>query len=297
MITVLSEAVLGNRDTFSRRELLAMTETARLLGCPVHTIPRNFDACGTAENALAHVPIYDPPVPGVWIGFIPPQEHYTAIYDAAFAKGIRLLNTSEQHQIVMEFDRYYPLLSGLTPESVVCTSTVECVQAGQALGFPVFVRGAVKSNKEQGWAACVANDPTELEHIVGAVLARDVRSRGKVIVRKLVHLRRLNSQSDHFPVTREYRVFMYRDQVLAQGFYWDEYDDNRMLSSVEQSDLKGLAVEAACRLQVPFIIADIGQLDSGQWILIEVGDAQFAGLSRIPVLELWGKIKDITIDG
>jgi hypothetical protein len=45
---------------------------------------------------------------------------------------------------------------------------------------------------------------------------------------------------------------------------------------------------------VPFIIVDVGQLDDGQWIVIEAGDAQFAGLSRIPVLELWGKIKDIT---
>lgn len=37
---------------------------------------------------------------------------------------------------------------------------------------------------------------------------------------------------------------------------------------------------------------DVGQLDTGDWIVIEIGDGQFSGLSQIPVLNLWSKIKD-----
>jgi hypothetical protein len=51
-------------------------------------------------------------------------------------------------------------------------------------------------------------------------------------------------------------------------------------------------LKAAARLNVPFIAVDVGQLESGDWIVIETGDAQFCGLSHVPVLELWGKIKD-----
>jgi hypothetical protein len=40
---------------------------------------------------------------------------------------------------------------------------------------------------------------------------------------------------------------------------------------------------------------DIGQLETGDWIVIEVGDAQFCGLSHVPVLELWSKIKDFCL--
>ncbi|MEH2086851.1 ATP-grasp domain-containing protein [Nostoc sp.] len=47
------------------------------------------------------------------------------------------------------------------------------------------------------------------------------------------------------------------------------------------------------RLGVPYIAIDIGQLESGEWIVIETADAQFAGLSHIPPLELWNKLKDI----
>ncbi|MBN1429519.1 MAG: hypothetical protein JXB07_14185 [Anaerolineae bacterium] len=170
MIVALSEATPDYHETFSRRELHAMTETARMLGCPVHTIPRSLEVCETAKNALAYVPFYNPPTAGVWIGFIPTQERYTAIYDAAFAKGIRLLNTPQQHQTVMEFHRYYPLLRDLTPESAICETVDDCIEAGGHLGFPVFVRGTVKSNKDQGWEACVANNRIELEHIVKALL-------------------------------------------------------------------------------------------------------------------------------
>jgi hypothetical protein len=40
---------------------------------------------------------------------------------------------------------------------------------------------------------------------------------------------------------------------------------------------------------------DIGQLENGTWMVIEVSDGQFAGLSHITSLELWGKLKDISI--
>ena len=37
---------------------------------------------------------------------------------------------------------------------------------------------------------------------------------------------------------------------------------------------------------------DVGQLDTGEWIVVEVGDAQFAGPSQISPLKLWRKTKE-----
>ena len=64
----------------------------------------------------------------------------------------------------------------------------------------------------------------------------------------------------------------------------------------EEKKVLKLAVLASKRLGVPYVTIDIGQLESGDWIVIETGDAQFAGLGQIPVLELWNKLKDITED-
>lgn len=195
----------------------------------------------------------------------------------------------------MEFDRYYPVLSELTPKSLILNSVEECETVEEKLGYPVFVRGAVKSNKVQGWEACVANNLEELSKIAHFVLKRPSRSRGKIIVRELASLRRTGEPSWSFPVTREYRLFVHQQEILAFSFYWDEYSDPEELTNDEETKIKNLALEAAFLLEVPFLTVDVGQLDNGEWIIIEVGDAQCAGLSHVSVLELWAKIKDITL--
>ncbi len=42
----------------------------------------------------------------------------------------------------------------------------------------------------------------------------------------------------------------------------------------------------------PRVTIDIGQVESGEWTIIEVGDGQFAGHSQIPLLELWNKLRE-----
>jgi hypothetical protein len=57
-----------------------------------------------------------------------------------------------------------------------------------------------------------------------------------------------------------------------------------------------LAIEAARRVGTPFIAVDVGQLENGDWIVIEISDGQFAGLSHVTVLELWSKLADLSVD-
>jgi hypothetical protein len=107
-------------------------------------------------------------------------------------------------------------------------------------------------------------------------------------------LRHTQTTGDGFPLSREYRIFLYHQNIQALGYYWDEHPDSWGVSSIEEQVISDLAREAAQRLGVPFIAVDIGQLDIGAWIVIEVADAQFAGLSRVSGLKLWSKLKDIT---
>jgi ATP-grasp domain, R2K clade family 3 len=101
----------------------------------------------------------------------------------------------------------------------------------------------------------------------------------------------------NFPRTREYRLFVYRDsllgrlrqRILASGYYWDEFE----LTETDRSSLNELAIAAATRVNVPYIIVDVGQLETGEWIVIEVGDAQFAGMSHVSIPELWSQLADI----
>lgn len=289
-MVVLSEAAPHDSSTVSSRELATITETVRLLGCRVYLIPADFAEVGGAENALAYVPEFEIPTTGIWVGYIPSVEHYSALYNAALAKGIFLVNTPAQHQLVTEFDHFYPLLKGNTPESIIVDSVADVQRVSERLGFPVFVKGLVKSKKESGWQACVAGNESELETIVVDLLNYPAYTRGQVVVRKLVPLRRLSSSYHQFPITREYRVFLYKQEVLGYGFYWDEQIESAHLGDQEAQAMLQLAKAASQQLQVPFLAIDVGQLETGEWIVIEVGDGQFSGLSGIPVLEIWGKL-------
>jgi hypothetical protein len=37
---------------------------------------------------------------------------------------------------------------------------------------------------------------------------------------------------------------------------------------------------------------DIGQADTDEWLVIETGDAQFSGVSQIPLLSLWHRLQE-----
>jgi hypothetical protein len=165
-------------------------------------------------------------------------------------------------------------------------------QAVSELGLPVFVKGTVQSRKARGWKACLAETADELERLTAAYLSLEGRTRGRVIVRELVKLRHVQSSPQGFPFGREYRVFLYGKSILGYGYYWEGDDPLEDLTSEEEAAVLGLARTAA-RIGTPFVSVDIGQLEDGHWIVIESGDAQFSGYSKIPVLSLWNSISRI----
>ncbi len=49
---------------------------------------------------------------------------------------------------------------------------------------------------------------------------------------------------------------------------------------------RSLTDEAATRVGTPYVAVDVGQVESGEWIVVEAGDAQFSGVSQTPLLPL-----------
>ncbi len=292
LMIVFAEAIELLPSSASTRDLQASMAAARLAGGQIYTIPPDFSLCDTAENALYHVPMQSRPTPAWWTGYIPDFARYEAIYNAARAKNIVLLNSPVQHRLVQEFDLAYPFLKGLTPRSLVVTKIEQCHDAVQKLGLPLFVKGAVQSRKSRGWKACVAENEDELRVLVAQLLELEKRSRGRVLVRELLKLRHTRTHND-FPLGREFRVFLHRGAVLGSGYYWEGNDPLQVLNSEERATVEALAKKAALRLDAPLIAVDIGQTEDLRWLVIETGDPQFSGVSQIPLLPLWHRIAQI----
>ena len=273
----------------SRDDIARSLEAARIAGAHIFTIAPDFSQCETAENALWHIPSQAQPTPAIWLGYIPDAARYRAIYDAAKAKNIRLFNATDQHQRAQEFDLAYPYLEDLTPRSLTMFAPADCARAAQQIGFPMFLKGAVQSRKARGWRACVAQNEAELNELSAHLWSLENRARGRVIARELAQLRHTRSHHD-FPLGREYRVFILNEEILGLGYYWPGKDALAALGHGEEQAVRELALEAARRLRVPYIAVDIGQREDLRWIVIEVGDAQFAGLSCNSPLQLWNRL-------
>ena len=284
---VLSEYSPQLSPSASAQDLRQATEAARLVGCQVYHIPQDFSQCETAENALAYVPTQEAVTPAVWVGYIPTPERYAAIYEAALGKRIVLVNAPEQHLRAQEFDRAYPFLKGLTPDSLTLTGISQCEEAVARLALPLFVKGAVQSRKSRGWRACVAENLEELRTLCAHLLSLDNRSRGRIIARQLVSFRHSRISAEGFPLGREYRIFVYHEAVLGYGYYWEGDDPLKSLSPEDEARVLNLARLGAERLGVPYVAVDVGQLEDGAWTIVEAGDAQFSGVSQTPLLPLW----------
>ncbi len=291
---IFSEDTVDSKITKSSEETKRLTEMMKIIGLQVYYIPKDFNVCENAENALWHVPKQEGFTKCLWIGYIPSVERYRAIYDEALKKNIQLLNTPEEHQRAQEFDLSYPLLNGLTAESITVTDLTECKDSVEKLGFPLFIRGSARSKKQLGWRACVADNLEELQEIVNFLLKSEYSSRGRVIIRKLVNLRYSRMSDEGFPLGREYRVFLYNQEVIGYGYYWDGDDPLMNLSQDEEKGILNIAQQAAQRLEIPFVAVDIGQLIDETWLVIEVNDAQFAGTGHMELLPFVNKLINIT---
>ncbi|BCM88450.1 hypothetical protein IAD21_00281 [Abditibacteriota bacterium] len=124
------------------------------------------------------------------------------------------------------------------------------------------------------------------------MFALPYRARGRVLVRHLVSLRYSRLSDEGFRLGREYRVFILGEQVVGYGYYWEGWDELRDLSTEDETVMLSLALEAAHRVQVPFLAVDVGQQEDGTWIVIEVGDAQFAASGQMERLPLWNKLRE-----
>ena len=292
MIYVISDIPGKDPWSASSRDIREFSETARLEGHRVFEVPSDFSTCDGVENAFAYLPVPDEPTWCVLNGFIPSNERYQEIFEHLSAKNLRLINDPSEFQRALEFHKSYPLIEKLTARSLILSRRDEMDGAIAELGLPLFIKGSVRSLKHYGADACIAQTAEEAERIVDKLFELPFHARGAVILRTLLPLRHERVATNGFPLGREYRVFLYRNEVLAHGYYWEGDDALEGLSSQEQVGMLDVAKKASRLLDVPYLAIDVGQVESGEWFVIEPGDAQFAGFSKANVLKLFRRLTE-----
>ncbi|MBN9504037.1 MAG: ATP-grasp domain-containing protein [Armatimonadetes bacterium] len=280
MIVVFSQASPQSLQGAAEQNLRSITESARLAGHRVYHLPRNFKDA-TAADVLEYLPEMENGA-GVFLGYVSGDSFYETLYEAALTKGVRMINSPEATRRAMEFEQFYPLIHDLTPKSVVVRGIDDVKEVTRSLGYPVFVKGEIKSRKELGWEACVVRD------------AEALRSRflgdGKLIAREIAPFRPCPGLRSDFPASREYRCFLIDGKVVGMGFYWPTCDPYGDVTDEERQAIVRLAEEAARRIDCPLMVVDLGQLESGGWVVIETGDLQYSAVTQMSHMGFWGAL-------
>jgi hypothetical protein len=223
----------------------------------------------------------------VYAGPIPQHPaHYANLERELIARGASLVNSAHAAEQATRIEHWHQLLGELTARTVILRAPSD-LPAAATLGFPLFLKGLVKSAKEHGLEACLAHDAEALNVRASAAWAREQT----LVAREYLPLRQTGVTAMGFPRAREYRFIVLDGEVLSSAFYWEGTDP--FASSAGNDDApNALAVAASERLEARLLAIDIGQLQDGSWRVIEVGDAQHTALAHIPPHLYWTTLHD-----
>lgn len=238
---------------------------------------------GETEKALKYIPIKPLPTEAVYRGWMLKPEQYQQFYQGLQDKNIQLINNPEQYQFCHYLPENYTAIKSFTPKTTFkqLEGKFEYKNFEEELAAfgeqAILIKDYVKSQKHYWEEACYIPDASDKIKAT-AVIERFVELQGEdlnegLVFREFVPLQQLTTHSKSgMPLTKEFRLFIYKGKVGNAFEYWEEGD-------YEQVKPDWGAFEALIpTINSQFFTMDIAQTIEGEWIIVELGDGQVAGL-------------------
>ena len=210
--------------------------------------------------------------------------NYDDLYQQLAAEGIFLIHSPDQHRLASELPCWYPLLEGLTPKSLWFSEPPDLELLLQTIGLPLFLKGSRQTSRHQA-ATSIVRSPEDYYRAVKIYKEDPILRWQDFVCREFIQLRPVPSElTEKIPPSFEFRSFWWRSHYIGAGQYWSTaYNWNQE----EEKAALALAQEAALRLDLPFVVIDVAQTITGEWIVIECNDAQESGYAAVSPFALW----------
>ena len=234
-------------------------------------------------QAVRRVPDQPDPVLAVYRGWMVMPTQYRKLFEALSTKNIRLINDPEQYRHAHHLPENYPVIRVLSPISIWLCGYLGMDRIFKALApfgdGPVIVKDFVKSRKHEWAEACFipsASDCEAVERVVGRFLELQGDNLAEGLVfREFVEFEPVGVHPrSGMPLTEEYRSFWLDGSLVFWSPYWDE----GTYGSSEPPWDRFSAVAAAVKSR--FFTMDLAKQRNGDWMIVELGDAQVSGLPR-----------------
>lgn len=187
-----------------------------------------------------------------------------------------LINTHNQHCYIADFAYYYDL-KDFTPKSYDSDNFFFAPEG------KYIVKGKTNSKKHLFKTHMFAENKKQAISIGRELLQDSMIQDQGVIYREFIplHILKLDEISG-IPFVNEWRFFYYRNTRLTYGYYWSSANEDTIKSAYINNTGLEFANKIANIAQevVDYFVIDIAEKENGDWILIEMNDAQCAGPSE-----------------
>ena len=204
--------------------------------------------------------------------------------DCVYAKA-SLLNSLSQHEYVANISQWYHDLKAYTPKTFF--SFAEAKHNGR---YPIVLKGSTNSKKHLWKTHMYATNEDEMRTVWNNLQNDTFISQQDIVFRQFEPFRSYGTAIGGIPVTKEFRIFMYRDTILAKGFYWSNHPEVAECCDITTNEIP---IEFIAKIAdivknyINFYVIDVAQHFDGEWRVVELNDGQMSGLSCVDADELY----------
>lgn len=195
----------------------------------------------------------------------------------------KLINSYNQHDWIASFG-YYRKLKYFTPTT--WTDETFCY----APEGEYVLKGATNSKKHQWNTHMFAASKRQAMEVAGRLANDSLVGSQQLLYREYVPLKTFSKGLNGLRYTNEWRFFFLRDKILSYAYYWS-CEENAITRALP---MEGIAfakkIAAIAEDYVNFFVVDIAETESGEWIMIELNDAQMSGLSLNNPAVMYGNL-------
>lgn len=207
-------------------------------------------------------------------------------------KNSHLINSYDQHKYIANMKWYHDIFN-ITPKTIFnCGwSNVPEFHDGWV------IKGLTNSRKFQWDTHMYAKDRKSLKNIIKILLDDPFIKDQGLAIREYIPLETYEIGINNMRFTNEWRFFFLNNKIIDYGFYWSTINDKNIIPKDIDIEGKKLAQIAANIIskKVPFFVVDVAKTRSGEWIVIEINDAQMSGLSTIPAKRFYNNLIQMII--
>lgn len=215
------------------------------------------------------------------------NNEYEGLKEMIESMGMKLLVHNAEHLRCSTIEKWYSAIKDKTPFTKIYDELPDVDDLLKDFSFPVFIKRNRQTNSHNK-VQCIIENADAYEQLRRTWKNDSILSWQKVAVREDVKLQTIDDTSypEMVPISYEFRFFCFEGKCVAYGPYWYMGNKYSMFPEDEKAAIE-LSEWVAHRVATCFVAVDLAKRAAGEWIVIEVNDAQESGFVGVNPLPLW----------